>query len=237
MLSALLLGMAGLAQSGESVTAGKFSTAHPNGALPQEWQPLTFPKIDRHTRYQLVDDAGVTVVAAESEAAASGLTRAVRIDPAQYPLLRWRWKIQHVIEAGDVHSKQGDDYAARIYITFAYEPDKVSFGRKLKYQAARVLYGDIPIGAISYIWDNKAPLEALVDNSYTDSVKMIVVESGNEKSGHWVTEERNIYQDYKRAFGEEPPMITGIAIMTDTDNTGASATAYYGDISFSVAAE
>jgi len=37
-------------------------------------------------------------------------------------------------------------------------------------------------------------------------------------------------EDYKQAFGKEPPMISGIAIMTDTDNTGESATAYYGDI-------
>jgi len=49
----------------------------------------------------------------------------------------------------------------------------------------------------------------------------------------WVSEERNIYGDYKKAFGQEPPMISGVAIMTDTDNTGESATAYYGDFLFS----
>ncbi|MDP1708035.1 MAG: DUF3047 domain-containing protein [Gammaproteobacteria bacterium] len=232
ILSVLLLGAAGLTQGGEPMTDGAFSAASPGGAIPQPWQPLTFPKIDRHTHYRLVNDGGVTVVEAQSEAAASGLTRSVQIDPAKYPLLRWRWKIEHVIEAGDVTSKQGDDYAARIYVTFAYEPDKVSLGRRLKYQAARILYGDVPIGAINYIWDNKSPVGAILDNSYTDSVKMIVVQSGNEQSGLWVTEERNIYQDYKRAFGEEPPMISGIAIMTDTDNTGASTAAFYGDISF-----
>ena len=59
---------------------------------------------------------------------------------------------------------------------------------------------------------------------------MIVVESGPAKLNTWITEERNVYEDYKRAFGEEPPMISGVAIMTDTDNTGESAEAYYGDI-------
>ncbi len=237
LLSALLLGVTGLAQSGEPLADGKFSAASPGGVIPREWQPLTFAKIDRHTHYQLVDDGGATVIRAQSEASASGLTRAVRIDPAQYPLLRWRWKVSHVITAGDVRSRQGDDYAARIYITFAYQPDKVSLGRRLKHQAARILYGDLPIGAINYIWDNKTPVGTIVSNSYTDSVKMIVVESGNEKSGLWVEEERNIYQDYKRAFGEEPPMISGVAIMTDTDNTGASATAFYGDIIFAASPE
>ena len=45
-------------------------------------------------------------------------------------------------------------------------------------------------------------------------------------------EERNVYDDYKRAFGEEPPIVNGVAIMTDTDDTGETATAYYGDIVF-----
>ncbi len=69
-------------------------------------------------------------------------------------------------------------------------------------------------------------------NAYTDRVIMVVMESGSDKLNTWITEKRNIYEDYKAAFGHEPPIITGIAIMTDTDNTKESATAYYGDIIF-----
>jgi hypothetical protein len=61
---------------------------------------------------------------------------------------------------------------------------------------------------------------------------MIVVRSGPSGVGTWVEEERNIYDDYKKAFAGEPPIINGVAIMTDTDNTKESATAYYGDIVF-----
>jgi hypothetical protein len=61
---------------------------------------------------------------------------------------------------------------------------------------------------------------------------MIVVESGSTKLKTWITEERNVYEDYKRVFGEEPPLISGVAIMTATDNTGESAEAYYGDMVF-----
>ena len=71
-----------------------------------------------------------------------------------------------------------------------------------------------------------------VPNPYTNQVHMIVVESGSTKLNTWITEEHNVYEDYKRAFGQEPPMISGVAIMTDTDNTGESAEAYYGDIVF-----
>ncbi len=59
-----------------------------------------------------------------------------------------------------------------------------------------------------------------------------MVESGEEKTGMWRKEKRNVYNDYQKAFGEQPPMISGIAIMTDSDDTGQSAVAYYGDIFF-----
>jgi hypothetical protein len=61
---------------------------------------------------------------------------------------------------------------------------------------------------------------------------MIVTQNGNQRAGEWITEKRNVYEDYKNAFGEEPTNISGVAIMTDTDNTKKSATAYFGDIAF-----
>jgi hypothetical protein len=98
----------------------------------------------------------------------------------------------------------------------------------------KLLYGEYPpLAAINYIWESKAPVGTMVPNPYTDRVMMFVVESGSAKLHQWVNEERNVYEDYKKAFGEEPPMISGVAIMTDTDNTGESAIAYYGNILFS----
>jgi hypothetical protein len=76
-----------------------------------------------------------------------------------------------------------------------------------------------------------------VDNAFTDFAKMIVVRSGSARLGQWVEEERDVYADYKQAFGEDPPMINGVAIMTDTDNTKEMATAYYGDILFQKASK
>ena len=96
-----------------------------------------------------------------------------------------------------------------------------------------MLYGEYPpLAAINYIWESKAAKGTIVPNPFTERAKMIVVESGAEKLNQWVAEEHNVYDDYKQAFGLEPPMISGVAIMTDTDNTGESATAYYGDILF-----
>ena len=200
--------------------------------LPDGWKPLTFKKIPNSTAYELVADGTTVVVKATSDASASGLTREIKVDPSVFPVVHWRWKVENLLTRSDVTRKSGDDYPARLYITFEYDPQKVSFAKKLKYKAGQVLFGDIPIAALNYIWDSKTPIGTIVDNAYTDFAKMIVVESGAAKVGMWVEESRNVYQDYKQAFGEEPPMINGIAIMTDTDNTKDRAIAYYGDIRF-----
>ena len=220
------------AQSGAVLEVGKFSASQVGTALPDGWKPLIFKKIAKHTSYEVVKDGGVTIVKAVSEASASGLIKPVVIDPKEYPIVRWRWKIDNVLQRSDVALKEGDDFPARLYITFAYDPDKVSFGKKLKFKAGQVLFGVIPIAALNYIWDTKAPVGTIVENAYTDFAKMVIVESGTQKVGMWIDEERNIYEDYKKAFGEEPPMINGVAIMSDTDNTKEKATAYYGDIIF-----
>ncbi len=220
------------AQGSAVLEVAKFSDGTIGQALPDGWKPLTFKKVSKQTTYETVKDGETIVVKASSESSASGLTKEVKIDPREYPIVRWRWKVENLLKNSDVSRKDGDDYPARLYLTFEYDPDKVGFSKKLKYKAGRALFGDIPIAALNYIWETKAPVGTIVENAYTDFAQMIVVESGPQKVGTWVQEERNIYEDYKQAFGEEPPMLNGVAIMSDTDNTKERATAYYGDITF-----
>ncbi len=221
------------AQPGPVIEVGKFSAATAGGPLPPDWKPLTFKKIEKHTTYKLVEEDHTVVIKAVAEASASGLTREIKINPREYPFIQWRWKVGNILKKGDVHKKEGDDYPARIYITLEYNPSKLSFFEKAKYETIKLLYGQYPpLAAINYIWESKAPIGTVVPNPYTSRVMMFVVESGASKLNQWVNEERNVYEDYKKAFGEEPPMISGVAIMTDTDNTGESATAHYGDIVF-----
>jgi Protein of unknown function (DUF3047) len=99
---------------------------------------------------------------------------------------------------------------------------------KTRYGAYKLFYGEYPPQAvINYIWANRLPKGAAIDNAFTDRAKMIAVQSGPQEMGRWLSEERNLYEDYRRLFGQEPPQIAGIAVMTDTDNTGESAVAYY----------
>ena len=204
----------------------------PSNNLPHEWKVLTFPKVRRHTTYKVVEgEAGKFLVKAESEASASALIREIQFDPKAYPILRWRWKVENVIQKGDETKKEGDDYAARVYVNFRYNPDEATAWERLKYGSIRGIYGSYPPkAALNYIWANKLPRGRSADNAYTDRAKMVAVESGSERIGTWVEEERNIYQDYVSLFGEEPPQVIGIAVMTDTDDTQENAVAYYADI-------
>jgi hypothetical protein len=218
----------------DRLVVGAFSQAV-EGALPPGWKPQIFKrkKGAKQTAYSVVRDGETTVVRAESVGAASGLEHEIPVDLKEYPVLRWRWKVDNLVRSGDPHQKDKDDYAARVYVTFAFEPDKASFGERMRYRTARRFFGGVPFAAISYIWANRTPVGTVVASPHMgDIVKLIVVESGNARVGDWVTEERNVYDDYRRAFGKEPPRVSGVAIMTDTDNTMERATAYYGDLVF-----
>jgi ABC-type dipeptide/oligopeptide/nickel transport system ATPase subunit len=176
---------------------------------------------------------GTVAVKAVSRASASGLVRKVDIDPMKYPVIEWRWKVDNILEKGDVTRKEGDDYPARLYITFRYDPDKAGFFVRARYEAIRLARGEYPpMGALTYIWENRSPVGTVVPNPYTDRVMMIVLRSGADKVGQWVSESRNLVDDYRKAFGADPPRISGVAVMTDTDNTGGVAVAYYGDVTF-----
>ncbi len=171
------------------------------------WEGKSF---EGETDYRIVDDATGKVLRAESHGTASGLAYTIEYEPAEYPFISWRWKISNVIAKGDSRTKSGDDYAARVYVLFPHW-----FFPKTK--------------TLNYIWANQLPKEAIQKNAFTSNAMMIAVESGAGKVGEWVSVRRNIVEDYRRAFGAEPPQVGAVAIMTDTDNTGEAATAWYDD--------
>jgi hypothetical protein len=203
------------------------------GAAVSGWQPLRPAPNAADTRYSLVTDGANVVLKADAQHSMSGLIYPVHVKLAQFPLLRWRWKIAAPVMSADMTKKSGDDYAARIYVMFDYPYDKLSFATRMKLQLATTLYGQkLPTAALNYVWDNRAPIGTLQANVYTDRARMMVLQSGAENSGQWVEETRDLAADFRLAFGEEAPDVVAIAVATDTDNTGESATAWYGDISF-----
>ena len=163
------------------------------------------------TSYRVVAEGGNQVLAAASQGTASGLVYKIEFQPLDWPILAWRWKVEKVLAAGDAHTRAGDDYPARLYVVFPSW-----FFPKTR--------------SLNYIWANKLPKETILPNPFTSNAMMIAVESGPGRVGEWVEERRNIVVDYRRAFGGEAPDVGAIALMTDTDNTGAAVRAWYDDI-------
>jgi hypothetical protein len=172
------------------------------------WQAKVFKG---RTDYRVVGEVTGNVLRAESHGAASALIWKQQVDLQKFPVLSWRWKVRNVLAEGDARTRAGDDYAARVYVIFPHW-----FFPRTR--------------TINYIWANKLSPGAIVPNSYTSRAVMIALKSGEEHAGKWMLESRNVYADYLAIFGEEPPLAGAIAIMTDTDNTGASAVAWYDDI-------
>ncbi|MDV3504626.1 DUF3047 domain-containing protein [Marinobacter sp. M-5] len=199
--------------------------------LDDGWEPLEFPKIDRHTNYRLVEEDGTQVIEASTDNSASGLIARLDLEPGESLMLTWRWKVSNVFDQGDARKKSGDDYPARIYVAFEFEPEKASWFERTKRKTVATVFGEeLPGNAINYIWANRLPRGETVANPYSEETMMIAVTSGNEQAGEWVTVKRDLVADYRAAFGEDPPPIRGVAIMSDSDNTGESATAWYGDL-------
>lgn len=201
ILATLLLGA--IQCTAAELVLGEFSSGNLTG-----WSDKIFKG---KTTYTLVKENDKSVLKAQSEKAASGLLKKVKLDPKEYPVLRWSWKVEHTLKGEDVTRKSGDDFAARVYVVFP---------RTFFWQTR----------AINYVWASRLQKGSSVPSPYTSKALIVAVESGDEKAGQWVNEERNIYEDYRKLFGEEPPMLGAVAIMTDTDDTRDEATAYYGDI-------
>jgi hypothetical protein len=158
---------------------------------------------------------------AEADASASAIVHTTHFAVRQFPEIRWRWKIDKVLVKGDAKTKAGDDYPIRVYVIFQYDPQKAALGERIRYGAAKALYGQYPPhSSLNYIWANREYPEEVLANRYTEKAQMFLLQKGGAKAGRWIMESRNILEDYRRAFNTEPPETATVAIMADTDNTG-----------------
>lgn len=234
--AALLLAVAGslssAAKAAEAPVLAPFSTAPPGASLPAPWKLTTLPGIRRHTRYSLVRDGDAVVLRADAAASMAGVAHPLKLDVRAYPVIEWRWKILNLLTKSDIATKAGDDYPARVYVLFDYDIRKLPFSVRARIRLARLYGADVPLAALCYVWDGKAAAGTSVWSAYTDRVRVIVAESGSANLGKWVTIRRDVAADFRAAFGEDPPAISGVVLATDTDNTGESATAFYGNIRF-----
>lgn len=191
------------------------------------WRSLKFPKIKEYSTYTVVEASEGNYLKAESDASASALIYGDEFSIYEFPYIKWRWKVENVYGKGNARSKKGDDYPIRIYVIFKYDPNKAGFRERIKYRAAKLLHGEYPPhSGLNYIWANREHKEKIITNKYTDKVKLILSQKGSINIGKWQEHEANVIDDYREAFGKNPPEMASIAIMNDSDNTKESSVSY-----------
>lgn len=166
--------------------------------------------------YGLVNtpDAG-QVLNLKSKGTSAGLYKEMEMDIKKAPYLNWQWKVTKLPEGGDVRSSSKDDQAAQIYVIFPKFPAMTN---------SRVL---------GYIWDSSAPKDSMLTSTKFSKSKYVVIRSGKDGLGNWFSEKRNVYEDYKALYNEEPPKVGRVSVMIDSDDTKSSAESFFGDIFFS----
>ena len=228
LLSAISLPLSALA---DPLWLGRFNESDTN--IPAPWKIEHLDQRVPPTQYTLRKWDGVVAIEARAKKSMALLGRTAAVDLKKTPILCWQWRIDAPVASADMTRKSGDDYAARVYLTFAVPPDQLGFATRSKLRLARSIYGSqVPDAALNYIWDNRHPIGTLQDNAYTDRARMLVLRSGAGQSGAWVQERRNVLQDFQRAFGDISGELRGLAIASDTDNTGEEAHAGFADFRF-----
>jgi hypothetical protein len=214
----------------------RFSAAKAGNALPAEWKHVPLASFKNNTDYTLVVDDGAVVVRAVAHNAASFLAVRADFDPHQFPTLSWRWKVAKGIPAANTAEQSKEDAPVRLMVAFAGDMSKLPFKERATASAAQSISGQaLPYATLMYVWGSKVAIDSITTSSRSSRIRMLAVAADDQGIGQWHSYTRNILEDFKRAFGEEPGKVTSIQLMTDTDNTGADAQAYYGDITIGAA--
>ena len=219
------------AESAPSVAP--FSQGHPGASFPSGWIPVKINDQKKPTQYELVNDDGAVVLHASADGAASLLGYRTSFDLNAAPVIAWRWKAGGLIASADNAVASKEDSPVRIVLEFDGDKSKLSLSDRTTLATGKALGGrELPYATLMYIWSNKEPVGKVIRNPRTSRVQMVVASSGSSGIGAWQSLSRNVVEDYKRAFGEDPGKLLGVAVLTDTDTTGEKVEGWYGDIQF-----
>lgn len=123
--------------------------------------------------------------------------------------------------------EDGDTYPIRVYVNFEYDADEVGFGTRLQYSTIRAIYGEYPpLGSLVYIWSNRRWDTEWYESPFTSRAMMLPIDQGRQGLMEWREHRRNIVEDYREAFGEDPSETAQLAIMGDSYGSGETSRAW-----------
>lgn len=218
-------------QTGAAVEVARFSRLAPGTAIAP-WEPWLVRRGNAPTGYRIVEVDGTRALEADAQEGGSGLARKIRIDPLRHPWLEWRWRAEPEPGA-DLRAASAASPLARLSLAFHGDVAKLDFDDRAKLRLAmRLTANGLPYASLVYVWMLDAPVGTVIHSAYTDRVRLMVVESGPQRLGQWVSVRRNVVEDYRRAFGEDPGDIVAVGLMTDPGDDYSRRRGYYGDITF-----
>jgi Protein of unknown function (DUF3047) len=220
-------------ERGEVIEVARFSRAE-RGALREPWEAYFIVRDNHPTSYRIVERDGASVLEALAEQGGSAVLRKIRIDPSRHPLIEWRWKVPAREPGASPFRRAARASAmARVSIAFHGDEQKLDVVDRAHLRLAKVLTPNgLPYATLVYVWLRSAPAGTILVSPYSDRVRLFVVESGEERVGQWINVRRNVLEDYRRAFGEDPGDIVAVGVMTDSGDAGSTRRAFYGDITF-----
>jgi Protein of unknown function (DUF3047) len=137
-----------------------------------------------------------------------------KVDLKQTPLLEWSWKVTTLPKGGNSCKKPSDDQAAQVFVVWPRFPTAVR---------SRI---------IGYVWDSTVPAGTICKSEKTGTVTYVVVRSGPADLGKWFTERRNVVEDFKQIYGEDPESPEALSIAIDSNDTNSTAESFVGSILF-----
>lgn len=214
---------------------GLSKESYKSNAIPIGWSLKKSSTASRRGVAHWTVTDGMHAVRLHSDAALTFLQKTVNIDLKEYPTVSWKWMIENTLTGLNETTRAGDDHPIRIFFVFDPDESKQSWWFRLK----RFLYLDWahghPYGGgfTEYLWSSHLEMGEIINDPGMPSQKLIVVESGDKHVGQWRSYERNLYEDFLSLYAREPRRLIFIGILTDTDQTGQTATSYIADLKFS----
>ena len=201
--------------------------------LPEGWEALKINDKKKPTRYRLVEEGPRKVLHARADASASGLQRPAAFSLAERPVASWSWKVSRLVAGADNSKAGAEDSPARIVLAFDGDIARLPrVDQAVLYLSSKLAGQQMPYATLMYIWSNRVPVGTVIVNPNTRRIQMVVASSGPAGVGAWQSLSRDVLADYRRAFKEEPGRLVAYGVMSDTDNTGESVEAWYGEIDF-----
>ena len=219
-----------LVLSSVALCAGCATHLEPPAEAVAEWRAVPLPG-KRETTYTRCEFEGRPAWHARSQAAASVWRKRVNAVVTPATEVEFSWWVASTIAGADLSRAEVADSPVRVGFAFDGDVARLSMRNRMQFQLVETMTGEAPpFATLMYVWDNHAEIGSVLPGARSDRLRKLVLERGDDHLRQWRNYRRNLYSDFQRAFGEPPGPLIGMALMTDTDNTGGAVDAWYGDV-------